>query len=336
MRRDDPAARAVVDEQAARWVARRDAGLTASEERELRHWRDADPARAAALERYERAWSELARPRTAGQEAALRAELARQRRTRWAKVGVPVCLLLLTGGGAAWLQRSPEVRGQRWAELWPAARTTILTSDRRELPDGSLVESRPGAVVEVDYSSQLRRVTLRKGEAHFRVAPDAARPFVVAAGGVEVKAVGTEFSVQLTGSLVEVLVTEGRVAVATAGRETQGLSGALVDAGNRLALNPAVATRPRIEPVSSRLVEERLAWRSPRVEFTAVPLSEVVEVLNRYQPVPFELGDPSLAEVRLSGLFRADDAEVITGLLRTGFDITAEPRAGRLVLRRVH
>ncbi|MEY4688646.1 MAG: hypothetical protein RIR76_2669, partial [Verrucomicrobiota bacterium] len=89
-------------------------------------------------------------------------------------------------------------------------------------------------------------------------------------------------------------------------------------------------------PVSSRLVEERLAWRSPRVEFTAVPLSEVVEVLNRYQPVPFELGDPSLAEVRLSGLFRADDAEVITGLLRTGFDITAEPRAGRLVLRRVH
>ena len=61
MRRDDPAARAVVDEQAARWVARRDAGLTASEERELRHWRDADPARAAALERYERAWSELAR-----------------------------------------------------------------------------------------------------------------------------------------------------------------------------------------------------------------------------------------------------------------------------------
>lgn len=46
------------------------------------------------------------------------------------------------------------------------------------------------------------------------------------------------------------------------------------------------------------------------------------------------LVDPSLAAEPLSGLFRADDAEVFTNLLRAGFGIVAEPREGRIVLRR--
>ncbi len=37
---------------------------------------------------------------------------------------------------------------------------------------------------------------LEAGEAHFAVAPDAARPFVVRVGGVAVRAVGTAFNVR--------------------------------------------------------------------------------------------------------------------------------------------
>src|SRR5690606_36135810 len=47
---------------------------------------------------------------------------------------------------------------------------------------GSTLELNTDTAVEVDYSGALRRVTLLRGEAYFRVAPDPARPFVVAAG----------------------------------------------------------------------------------------------------------------------------------------------------------
>jgi transmembrane sensor len=59
-------------------------------------------------------------------------------------------------------------------------------------------------------------VVLERGEAHFQVAKNPARPFVVVARGVEIRAVGTAFSVGLESTRVEVLVTEGQVAVETA------------------------------------------------------------------------------------------------------------------------
>ena len=54
---------------------------------------------------------------------------------------------------------------------------------------------------------------LVRGEAHFVVAADASRPFVVSAGAVSVRAVGTEFVVRYSAREIGVLVTEGRVAV---------------------------------------------------------------------------------------------------------------------------
>jgi transmembrane sensor len=101
-----------------------------------------------------------------------------------------------------------------------------------------------------------------------------------------------------------------------------------------VALQPVAATPPAVQTVAPAQIAERLAWLNPRVEFSGAPLSEVVTVLNRYNATRFTLGDPVLAGVPLSGLFRADDPETFTRLLETGFGITSERRGDEVVLRK--
>lgn len=81
----------------------------------------------------------------------------------------------------------------------------------RVLADGTVVELNDAAIIVADYTATERRVRLERGEAHFTVTKDAARPFTVTAAGVAVRAVGTAFNVRLADSAVEVLVTEGQV-----------------------------------------------------------------------------------------------------------------------------
>lgn len=110
-------------------------------------------------------------------------------------------------------------RGLFFAERAPSSTTIVSAPERQVLPDQSVIELKGGAVVRVAYSDSERRVELVRGEAHFQVAKNPGRPFVVAAGALEVKAVGTAFAVQLAPAAVEVLVTEGRVALQATGSQ---------------------------------------------------------------------------------------------------------------------
>ena len=93
-------------------------------------------------------------------------------------------------------------------------------------------------------------------------------------------------------------------------------------------------------------LDERLAWRAPRVEFTRTPLAEAVAVLNSYSAsrrtagedsAQFIIEDPALAEIRVSGLFRVDRMTAFMGVLKSGFGIDAAPRAdGKIVLRQAN
>jgi transmembrane sensor len=50
-----------------------------------------------------------------------------------------------------------------------------------------------------------------------------------------------------------------------------------------------------------------LAWTKGQLVFDAAPLAEVVSMLNRYRKTPIELADPSLANIRVSGVFLIGD-----------------------------
>jgi len=229
-----------------------------------------------------------------------------------------------------------------------AATVVVLRPETRSLPDGSVVELHAGTEIYVDFTGPLRRVALRKGEAHFQVAKDAQRPFVVVAGGVEVRAVGTAFSGGLGAKRIEVLVTEGRVAVERAVEPEAALSesmapvaeqSATFGAGDRIVVELTAgvllpASVPQVTFLSPTEIEEHLAWRVPRLEFSGTPLSQVLLMFNQYGRVHLTLDDPALGRLQLSGVLRADNIESLLHLLEGEFGLTAENLGEGIVLRR--
>ena len=83
------------------------------------------------------------------------------------------------------------------------------------LADGSSVHLNTNSQIRVDYTDGHRNIHLVQGQAHFDVAKNKALPFRVYAGKGRVQAVGTAFTVYLREQDVDVLVTEGKVALAT-------------------------------------------------------------------------------------------------------------------------
>jgi transmembrane sensor len=336
---DSPPISSAIRAAAADWIARRDAGLSAHEQLEYSAWLDGSPAHRMAVERLDFAWKMLDRPLATGSADAVLSEIAqraRQRRQRRTSVFKVASLALLLGAGFGWQALRPP------SDLTsPAvASAVVLLPSIQSLPDGSLAELRDGAEIAVEFTETQRRVFLRRGEVYFKVATNPARPFIVAAGGVEVRAVGTAFTVDLGISAVDVLVTEGKVAVmaprSAAQVEAENVEPLMVAAGHgttvRTSAQPAP---PELLMVAADDLQARLAWRSARLEFSGTPLIEAVALLNQHNHVQFTIEDRDLARMRVSGIFRAVNTDAFVRLLESSFGVQSERRGtDEIVLRR--
>ncbi len=269
--------------------------------------------------------------RRSGAESELLAEVARevarQRRRRWAGAGGGVIALGLLAG--LWLRPSSNFRS---AAVGPA--TAFVSEPHREqLPDGSIVELRAGAQIAHVFDAERRHVTLLRGEAHFEVTKDPARPFVVRARDVDVRAVGTAFAVDLGEKAVEVVVTHGRVAVEPAAAQI-----AFVDAGQR-ARAPTGGASSEVSTLSAAEAATRLAWRVPQLEFSRTPLAEALALINArgaargQPPIEVQEGDPAWREIQLSGILAADNTDGFLLLLETNFGIRSDRSGPRITLR---
>jgi transmembrane sensor len=216
--------------------------------------------------------------------------------------------------------------------------TTVVVPQRQTLEDGSIVELKPGAEIRVDYSVTRREVALLRGEAHFQVAKNPQRPFVVTVRGAEVRAVGTAFSVGVDARAIEVLVTEGVVALTppASAREGRGPNDGdeQMTAGQHATMELTTAAVPLVRSMTPAQLSQRLSWRVPRLQFSGTPLAEVIGLFRTLGGVNVVLADPALGSVRVSGVLRANNSEALLRLLAADHDIVSEQRADRLVLSR--
>jgi transmembrane sensor len=319
---------------AAEWVARRDRGLTPAEQDAYLEWLRRDPRHPGLIAQQEStlrrmqglaAWSPpLSRD--------INPDLFAPQRRRRARL---VWLAPLTLGAAAALvlvfRDPPAPAAPAEARAAPPA-TYLRVNERQTLADGTVVELREGSSLDPDFTATTRRVRLLGGEAHFTVAKDAARPFIVEAGGVAVRALGTVFNVRLDASTVDVLVTEGRVQVeppaAAAGAAPAPVAPLVVIASQRtvVPLLPAPAA-PAVVPVTPQQVREVLAWQAPRLQFFETPLAEAVAAFNRHNRHRLILGEPELGRIPIGGTFRIDNVEGFARLLELTLGIRGEARS---------
>lgn len=325
---------------AAGWVLRRRAGLDAEGEREFVRWHDAAPAHAAAYRRLDALSEVFARARAQGAASAIVTGLhvrARRRARRRLLLATGTAMVLFAGW---WWPRATTPAGSSR----PAAVAQVFEPLRR-LPDGSIVELRAGAQVEVRFDATRRRVELLRGEALFRVEPDPARPFVVTAAGVDARAVGTAYSVRLEPKVVAVLVTEGTVRLqdsatgesilpAASTGESPVLTAGQESVVARIAAERAV-TAARCDTLSPDEIRRRLAWRVPRFEFDGVELGAAAQAMNRINRIQLALADDRLARLKISGDFAQDDPETFARLAAATFGLTLKQEGtDRLLLGR--
>jgi transmembrane sensor len=323
-----------VKQEASEWIARLNADeVTAEDRARFDSWKRADPLNSQVFEALSQTWRRFvdAGPlvRTAACAEALDSAPAGRPRRRWSAVlaAAAVLVVLLTGAYLQWL--APATR-------FASAVGQQLTVP---LPDGSSMELNSNSVARVDYSSRQRVIRLERGEAFFRVAHEASRPFWVTAREGWVGAVGTEFNVYLRATGLRVTVSEGTV---KAGESRDGLSSeqsgerntpswVTLTGGQQADLEARSAVK---RALSAEELAEAVAWRTGMVSFENQPLAEVVAELNRYSAEQLVLQDEALRALPVGGTFQAGPkgAAALLRMLEQNFAVRVRRDGTRVFL----
>jgi len=319
--------------------------LTPEEQDEYTEWLAEDPSHREAMALYQWGWDEF--DRLAGLQtthhAHINPDLLAPGRDFAPKANPKPGLMV-------WLATLPLAAVVAltvyffWPDTEPAglevkpALELIARIEQRVLDDGSRIEINRGAEVDVAYSADTRLVYLKKGEANFEVAKGQSRPFIVNVAGVNIRAMGTNFSVNLTDTGVNVLVTEGKVGIATATSPSDSVERppeSVVEMSQKaVVILRSEAPQVEVLTLSEPELEEANLWRPRLLDFDAAPLGEIVDAFNRSNPIQIVLGDSSLEMVSLSSSFWSDNVEGFVRLMESSFGMKAEWQGSREIVLR--
>jgi len=308
-----------IDIEATNWVSRMDRGLTHSEEATLATWLSGDTRRRGAFTRAQAVWGDLDRAQVfrIADDARRVPERPRARRTRRG-VYAAAALVLITAGVAAWVG-------------YDRNRVSTIVGEIRQVPlaDGSRVTLDTRSLIEVDFAASNRLVRLESGEALFEVAKDPTRPFVVQAGKILVRAVGTVFLVRrLDDSDIEVTVTKGAVDVWSEGNSPR--TATRLAAGSRTSFDGN-----QIAPAQKLTVQEiehAVDWKSGMVDLDGRTLGEAAAEINRYNRLRIEIPDAHLAARTLVGNVSSSDPVAFADAAAAMFGARVRLESNRLIL----
>lgn len=166
------------------------------------------------------------------------------------------------------------------------------------LSDGSKVWVNAGS--RLRYPSHFdgeRRIELQ-GEALFDVAKDSLRPFIVSAGGMAVKVLGTKFDVRAyADKSFSVSLLRGLVRVY---REGTGEAGVILHPNERFTM----AGGQYVVDAGS---EDVAAWTNGIIVFRSTRMADIVKELQSMYNVRITVRDRSILDFEYSGKFRQRD-----------------------------
>lgn len=333
---DSPAAQRRA-QSAAEWLVRCDRGLTAREQDEFLQWLAADPRHGEWLALHRstvRDFGALAHWRPEHSEEPNPDLLAPVRRKIHWLVPASLAAAAALALAAVWWRAVPATSD-------PGSTASVSQLKRLILEDDSSVELNHGASVTTEFTTSERRATLVRGEALFTIAKNPSRPFIVRAGGVDVRAIGTAFSVRLDHAAVEVLVTEGRVALSEVERvdpaapQTPAAAPPVVSAGQRATVSLTRAAPPQIVAVTPQAIAQQLNWQPTLLDFSSASLSAAVAEFNRRNRVQFILADDELGAMPIVASIRSDNVEGFAKFLAAAPGVQIERRSlTEIVVRR--
>lgn len=340
-----------IEKEAADWVGKLDRGISAAEEDALLDWVAIDPRHGECLAELKANWDDFD---ALDEWRPVDSKLANPDLLKRPDVSANLWRTFAMWGGVAaaiavgFLTFFVSHTGSADAQRYMATGDYAISYERHVLEDGSTVELNQGAQVAVRFSADERRLELVRGEAHFSVAHNPNRPFVVAARDAEVVAVGTAFSVKLESRSLEVLVTEGIVNFEPSERAVPAITAepALASNSTKLAKQLEAGQRavhdleqpsfdPEIFTVSTTEVATRLAWKDAILDFDSRPLHEVVSAFNRHNHTQLVIGDDALLDLKVTVALKPDNYAAFVRVLEMTEGVDAADQGnGTIILRK--
>ena len=361
--------RKMIEDEAATWLIKLDSDkpLTNQEQTAFREWLERSAVHRNAINQLNTFWGNnvltelmvpLGKPET--HRGLLANVFAGLMRNVWTAGGLSATAAVVTLA----LTLTLVLSGNNMIESNGLYVTAVGQQKSIIMADGSTLQLNTNSQVEVEYNDNYRNIRLIQGEVHFDVAKNPALPFRVYAGSRRVQAVGTAFTVYLKDKEVNVLVTEGRVALAALettatgfekNRVDNGLADSdLIDSSAMLAVDPYanIATKnlgeldagqattltvtenfaaPPVQAFSREELKRMQSWRNGLLVFSGEPLQQVVNEISRYTTVSIEITDPEVRSMEIGGRFRVGDIDGMFSALEENFGL----RVNRLAYNRV-
>lgn len=304
------------------WVRLREPEPAAQTIEQWQAWLEADPRHAQAFEQVCRLGESLhavdASTRASLRQAFAPTERVRPR-ARWVAGLAIAASLVIAVLGWRMAVHGGTSDPQRYA-------SEVGQNRDIRLSDGSTIELGAASSLTARYANGQRAIELSAGEAFFTVTHERDRPFVVAAGPVQIEDLGTAFNVRRTGQQVTVAVTQGRVRVqASADKKQPGME---LVAGQQADYDP----RRGVFSMSSVAVDHVAVWRDNRLEFVNEPLATVIANVNRYSRRPVQIADPRLGGLTFTGTVKINTIDSWIGALPRVFPVQVSSFADHVVL----
>lgn len=324
-----------IQELACLWISRIDRGLSENEKDELSFWVEQSELNREQLFEMASLWDDMSVMHELSGLFPLhgRTKPTPDKDVVWHRhpIAVAASIVLFCSISLAWLLPGQSHDLNQITLQQPSRIEATGIGEQRtvSLSDGSVLHLNTNTQLDVSYSAGKRDIHLIQGEAHFEVAHDASRPFVVSAGSNAVTAVGTAFNVEMfSDSDIELLVTEGKVMIQNANLESpkQGIeSEQNVDAVYMISGEKAIFSNaePKVKmTLSLDQVQRVLSWQQGMLVFEGEPLQKALNEVTRYTDVDFNISDEQLKQVRVAGFFKVGDIDGLLHALNNNFQIS--------------
>ncbi len=195
------------------------------------------------------------------------------------------------------------------------------------LSDGSIATLNKNTQLEfsVNEKSKERKAKIN-GEAFFRIKHDERMTFVIDAGDVFVKDIGTEFNLYAVkgNDTVRVDVTEGIV-------EAYDLKGEslVLNAGER-----GIYLRSKGHFVKESLEEDHnsASYADKKFVFHGTRLSKAIQKINKVYDTQIVLASENIADCKISVKFKDEDIQTIANIIAETLGLAVEEVGGKIIL----
>jgi ferric-dicitrate binding protein FerR (iron transport regulator) len=205
------------------------------------------------------------------------------------------------------INRIPDrlLSGDRWIEVVSPKGTRT----HFDLPDGTKVSLNSSANLMYHADFSRNRLVRIKGEAWFDVFHDAGSPFVVQTDELDIRVLGTKFSVASLEEekITEVILEEGKV-------QLTGKGDSFLE-----ELNPNEGFFYNKETHTGRIMKvdagTLTAWKEGKLIFRSEPLGNVLKRIGRWYNVRFEIKDKEVEEFSYRATFQDEPLEEVLRLI---------------------